>query len=183
MTTPDTKLTNDANAVELSAVEARRKAGDAAFWNARRKREDVVLARAAKILEGRAKYGGTDVLKAPSAAQRLLKFRLAHLLHEEFHCLWLDSQHRLLVAETLFRGTLTQTSVYPREVVKAALFHNAAVAILAHNHPSGTCEPSRADEILTRSLSAALGLIDVPLLDHVVVTVNATYSFAEHGKL
>ena len=183
MTTPTNRPTDDTEAARFLAPETHQKAGDTAFRDARREREDAILARAARIMEARAKYGGTDVLDSPATARRLLQLRLAHLSHEEFHCLWLDSQHRLLVAETLFRGTLTQTSVYPREVVKAALIHNAAAAILAHNHPSGTCEPSRADELLTDSLSAALGMIDVRVLDHVVVTLNATYSFAEHGKL
>jgi len=97
--------------------------------------------------------------------------------------LFLDSQHRLLVAEELFRGTLTQTSVYPREVVKAALAHNAAAVILAHNHPSGVAEPSRADELLTQSLKQALALVDVRTLDHFVVAGNRVVSFAERGLM
>jgi DNA repair protein RadC len=98
--------------------------------------------------------------------------------------LWLDAQNRLLRAEELFTGTLTQTSVYPREVVKAALACNAAAVILAHNHPSGVAEPSRADEMLTRSLKEALALVDVKLLDHFIVAGNAPpLSFAERGLL
>ena len=90
---------------------------------------------------------------------------------------------RLIVAEELFRGTLTQTSVYPREVVKRALVHNAAAVILAHNHPSGEADQSRADEVLTTSLKAALALVDVKVLDHFIVAGNKTLSFAERGLL
>jgi DNA repair protein RadC len=98
--------------------------------------------------------------------------------------LWLDAQNRLIKADELFTGSLTQTSVYPREVVKTALAHNAAAVILAHNHPSGVSEPSRADEILTRTLKDALAMVDVKLLDHFIVAGNATpLSFAERGLL
>jgi DNA repair protein RadC len=97
--------------------------------------------------------------------------------------LFLDSQHRLISADELFQGTLAQTSVYPREIVKAALGHNAAAVIFAHNHPSGVAEPSRADELLTQSLKAALALIDVRTLDHFVVAGGQVVSFAERGLL
>ena len=98
--------------------------------------------------------------------------------------LWLDAQNHLLKAEELFTGSLTQTSVYPREVVKSALSHNAAAVILAHNHPSGLAEPSRADEMLTHSLKEALALVDVKVLDHFIVAGTATpLSFAERGLL
>ena len=98
--------------------------------------------------------------------------------------LWLDAQNRLVKADELFSGTLTQTSVYPREVVKAALANNAAAVILAHNHPSGVAEPSRADEVLTSSLKQALAMIDVKLLDHFIVAGSARpLSFAERGLL
>ena len=113
-----------------------------------------------------------------------LRLHLAGLLHEVFFALWLDSQHRLLVAEELFRGTLASTSVYPREVVKRALAHNAAAVVFAHNHPSGVAEPSSADETLTRSLKQSLALVDVRVLDHFVVAGQATpLSFAERGML
>ena len=96
----------------------------------------------------------------------------------------LDSQHRLIVAEELFRGTLSQTSVYPREVVRRALTHNAAAVVLAHNHPSGVAEPSRADEMLTRELKQSLALVDVRVLDHFIVAGAAPpLSFAERGLL
>ena len=97
--------------------------------------------------------------------------------------LFLDAQHRVIETEEMFRGTLTQTSVYPREVVKAALTHNAAAVILAHNHPSGSTTPSRADELLTQTLKAALTLVDVRVLDHMVVTTGEVLSMAERGLM
>jgi DNA repair protein RadC len=100
-----------------------------------------------------------------------------------FVVLFLDSQHRLIAADELFRGTLAQTSVYPREVVKAALAHNAAAVILAHNHPSGVAEPSRADEYLTATLKSALALVDVRVLDHLIVGHGQVVSLAERGLL
>jgi len=96
---------------------------------------------------------------------------------------FLDAQHRVLASEELFRGTLTQTSVYPREIVKAALRHNAAAVIFAHNHPSGVAEPSRADEMLTTALKQALALVDVKVLDHFIVAGGSVISFAERGLL
>src|SRR5260221_8291068 len=107
-----------------------------------------------------------DVLSSPGAVRDYLRLSLASRDHEVFLVLLLDAQHRVVAAEELFRGTLTQTSVYPREVVKCALKHNAAAVIFAHNHPSGVAEPSHADEILTRSLKAALALVDTQVLDH-----------------
>ena len=98
-----------------------------------------------------------------------------------FVCLFLDSQHRLIASEELFRGSLAQTSVYPREVVKAALRHNAAAVIFAHNHPSGVAEPSRVDELLTQALKQALALVDIRTLDHFVVAGANVTSFAERG--
>ena len=105
------------------------------------------------------------------------------LAHEAFVALWLDAQNRLIAAEELFKGTLTQTSVYPREVVKKALWHNAAAVVLAHNHPSGVAEPSAADEFLTRELRQALALVDVNVLDHFVVAGSSVMPFAERGLL
>jgi DNA repair protein RadC len=123
-------------------------------------------------------------LNAPAAVRDWLRLRLAPLRHEVFVALWLDAQNRLIADEELFRGTLTQTSVYPREVVKQALASNAAAVIFAHNHPSGVTEPSHADELLTRTLKQALALVDVRLVDHFIVAGNATpLSFAERGLL
>ena len=123
------------------------------------------------------------VLTSPDAVRDYLRLVLAAREIEVFMALFVDSQHRLIAAEELFRGTLSQTSVYPREIVKAALRHNAAAVIFAHNHPSGVAEPSRADELLTQSLKAALALVDVRTLDHFVVAGGQVVSFAERGLL
>ena len=120
---------------------------------------------------------------APDAVRDYLQLQLGSRPHEIFAVMFLDSQHRLIVLEELFRGTLTQTSVYPREVVVRALALNAASVVLAHNHPSGTAQPSRADEALTQTLKAALGLVDVRVLDHFVVTSTETVLMAERGLL
>lgn len=123
------------------------------------------------------------VFDEPQKVKDYLSLHLARHPHEVFAVVFLDSQHRLLAMEELFRGTLSQTSVYPREVVKRAMAHNAAAVVLAHNHPSGVAEPSRADELLTRSLAAALQLVDVRVLDHIVVGRGSAVSFAERGLL
>jgi DNA repair protein RadC len=123
------------------------------------------------------------VLASPGKVRDFLRLTLGARPHEVFIALYLDAQNRLLASDELFRGTLTQTSVYPREVVKQALRHNAAGVIFAHNHPSGVAEPSRADELLTASLKQALGLVDVRVLDHLIVAGNATVSFAERGLI
>jgi DNA repair protein RadC len=112
-----------------------------------------------------------------------LQLTIGGLSHEVFVALFLDSQNRLLAWEELFRGTLTQTSVYPREVVKTALRYNAAGVIFAHNHPSGVAEPSRADELLTQTLKQALSLVEIKTLDHFIVAGTRTVSFAERGLL
>jgi len=124
-----------------------------------------------------------DALTSPAAVRALLQHRLAGLPHEVFAVLLLDAQNRVIAMEELFRGTLTQTSVYPREVVKAALKANAAAVIFAHNHPSGVAEPSRADELLTQSLKQALSLVDVKTLDHFIVAGTKALSFSERGLL
>lgn len=118
---------------------------------------------------------------SPAAVAHYLQLHLGHKPHEVFAVLFLDSQHRLLALEELFRGTLAQTSVYPREVVLRALHHNAAAVVLAHNHPSGVAEPSRADQTLTQTLKSALALVDVRVLDHFVVTAGTARSMAEMG--
>lgn len=123
------------------------------------------------------------VLNAPEAVRDCLRIHFAGREHESFVALFLDSQHRLIAVDELFRGTLTQTSVYPREVVKAALRENAAAVIFAHNHPSGIAEPSRADEMLTNALKQALALVDVRVLDHFIIAGVDVISFAEKGIL
>ena len=132
---------------------------------------------------GRETLSRGDVLTSPEAVRDYLRVLLLAQECEVFVALFLDSQHRLIAADELFRGTLAQTSVYPREVVKSALAHNAAAVIFAHNHPSGVAEPSRADELLTQALKAALALVDVRALDHFVVAGGAVVSFAERGLL
>lgn len=123
------------------------------------------------------------VFDSPQRVKDFLQMHLAHLAHEVFAVLFLDAQNRLIRLEEMFRGTLTQTSVYPREVVKRALELHAGAVILAHNHPSGVAEPSRADEFLTRTLASALQLVDVRVLDHLVVGQAQVVSFAERGLL
>jgi len=124
-----------------------------------------------------------NALSSPRAVRDYLRLALAGREQEVFAVLLLDAQHRVIAYEELFRGTLTQTSVYPREVVKCSLRHNAAAVIFAHNHPSGVAEPSHADEILTRSLKSALALVDIEVLDHFIVAGSRTMSFAERGLL
>lgn len=124
-----------------------------------------------------------EVFGSPQAVKQYLQLHLAAKGHEVFAVLFLDSQNRLIALEELFRGTLTQTSVYPREVVLRALHHQAAAVVLAHNHPSGNVQPSRADEALTQTLKSTLGLIDVRVLDHVIVAPGAALSMAETGLL
>lgn len=124
-----------------------------------------------------------DALADPQATRHYLKARLRTYSFEVFACLFLDNRHRILAFEELFRGTIDGASVYPREVVKRALAHNAAAVILAHNHPSGVAEPSRADETITQRLKEALALVDIRVLDHIVVGDSETLSFAERGFL
>jgi len=122
-------------------------------------------------------------LTSPGGVRDYLRLALGAREHEVFVCIWLDAQHRVLKFDELFRGTLTQTSVYPREIVKAALASNAAAVIFAHNHPSGVAQPSQADELLTRNLKDALGLVEVKVLDHFIVAGSHALSFAERGLL
>ena len=125
-----------------------------------------------------------DSFSSPGKVRDWLRLKLAARQNEVFMALWLDAQNRLIKSDELFSGTLTQTSAYPREVVKAALANNAAAVILAHNHPSGIAEPSAADEMLTQNLKAALALVDVKVLDHFIVAgTGVPLSFAERGLL
>ena len=124
-----------------------------------------------------------DALMSPDAARDFVRLRLGERPHEVFACLFLDCQNRVIDFQELFRGTLTQTSVYPREVVIEALACRASAVILCHNHPSGSPEPSRADEFLTQTLKQALALVDVRVLDHFIVTRSSVLSFAERGLL
>lgn len=122
-------------------------------------------------------------MSSPQVVKQFLQLLLAHKNYESFTVLFLDVGNKLIATEELFRGTLTHAAVYPREVVKAALRHNAAALLLAHNHPSGTATPSQSDHALTRTLKTALAMIDVKVLDHLIVAGNHVYSFAEQGGL
>ncbi len=124
-----------------------------------------------------------DALNSPRAVREYLQLLLRGKEQEVFMVVFLDAQHRVIKAEELFSGTLTQTSVYPREVVKRALFHNAAAVILAHNHPSGVAEPSQSDRLLTDALKQSLALVDVRVLDHFIVAGAGCLSFAERGMI
>jgi DNA repair protein RadC len=121
------------------------------------------------------------LLTSPGAVRDYLRLAIGARQHEVFVCIWLDAQHRVIRFDEPFRGTLTQTSVYPREIVKSALEVNAAAVIFAHNHPSGAAQPSQADELLTRSLKEALALVDIKVLDHFIIAGNQAISFAERG--
>lgn len=141
--------------------------------------EDAVIVQAIQVLFRRFKK--RDVFASPDAVKDYLRLQTQGLSHEVFGVMFLDSQNRLLAYDQLFRGTLTQTSVYPREIVKRALEVSAASVVLHHNHPSGVCEPSRSDEALTHTVKAALALIDVRVLDHVISSDHGALSRAEKG--
>jgi DNA repair protein RadC len=123
------------------------------------------------------------VFDSPGAVKQYLQLHIGSCSYEVFAVVFLDVQHRMIALEEMFRGTLTQTSVYPREVVTRAIHHQAAAVVLAHNHPSGNIEPSRADESLTQTLRAALALVDVRVLDHIIVSPGQSFSMAERGLL
>lgn len=142
---------------------------------------DPIVAQALSILACQVREA--DALASPDAARDYVRLRLADRPHEVFACLFLNVQNQVIEFQELFRGTLTQTSVYPREVVIEALACQAAGVILCHNHPSGSAQPSRADELLTQTLKQALALVDVRVLDHFIVTRSAVLSFAERGLL
>lgn len=124
-----------------------------------------------------------DPLTSPDATRAYLSAQLRGYGYEVFACLFLDKQHRMIQFEELFRGTIDGASVYPREVAKRALFHNAAAVIFAHNHPSGIKEPSQADKIITNKLKQSLELFDIRVLDHFIIGDGEPYSFAEHGLI
>lgn len=142
---------------------------------------EVILSAARQVIE--TKYPHGTLFDSPLVVKEYLHAKLAGLDREVFSVLFLDSQNRLLAYEELFQGTLSQTSVYPREVVREALRINAAAVIFSHNHPSGEPTPSRADESLTQTLKAALSLVDVRVLDHIVVAADKTCSMAEMGLI
>jgi DNA repair protein RadC len=143
--------------------------------------DDAIIAQAKAILAKRVRTG--TVFDSPSKVKDYLSLEIGSLEHEVFGVLFLDSQHRMIAFEQMFRGTLAQASVYPREIVKRALALNAGAVILTHNHPSGNPDPSRADEHLTSLLKSALALIDVRVLDHMIIGGASVFSFAERGLI
>jgi DNA repair protein RadC len=143
--------------------------------------EADILAAAESILRLRVERLGA--LASPAEARSFLRMRLGHLMAEQFHVIWLDNRHQILAVDHMFSGTLDGASVHPREVVRAALKHNAAACIVAHNHPSGVCEPSNADRDITQELKKALAVVEVRLLDHIVVGGTTTTSMVERGLL
>ena len=142
---------------------------------------DEVLQAARQVLAGQMR--GCDALTSPQVVRDFLKVKLGTLEHEMFAVIHLDAQNRVIDYAEMFRGTITQTSVYPREVVKEALAMNSAALLLVHNHPSGAAEPSHTDEALTQTLKSALALVDVRVLDHLIVAGNTILSLAERGLL
>lgn len=142
--------------------------------------DDATISRAFAILATRLRGPGA-AMDSPATVKNFLTLKLAELDHEVFSVLWLDAQNRVLEYQEMFRGTLTQTSVYPREVVKAGLALNADACILAHNHPSGMADPSYADKALTETIKTALAMVDIRVLDHIIVGGLSTVSFAERG--
>ena len=148
----------------------------------RQKGDDEIIAMALRIIETRMRVPGVK-LTSPDLVKEYVSLRIGVQEYESFVVLFLDLRNCLIAGDAMFRGTLTQTSVYPREIVKAALAHNAASVILAHNHPSGSIEPSMTDKVLTNGLKEALALVDVKVLDHIIVSGISTYSFAENGDL
>jgi DNA repair protein RadC len=144
--------------------------------------KDEVIAAAIRFVEEKAIYA-SDTLTSPRASKDLLRIRIGDNEREIFCVLFLISQHQLLAVEELFMGTIDGAAVYPREIAKAALAHNAAAVILGHNHPSGTTEPSAADRRITERIVSALGLLDIRVLDHIIVSTKSDFSFAEDGLL
>lgn len=143
--------------------------------------EQALIEKAIQIIENKAHRGET--LNNPTAIKSLLRLKISHLEHEVFTVIFLTTQLSLIACENMFRGTIDSSSVYPREVAKRALALNAASVVLAHNHPSGNITPSQADRAITERLQSALALIDIRVLDHVIVTADSSYSFAEQGLL
>lgn len=144
--------------------------------------KDEVIAAAIRFVEERAIYTSAT-LQSPRETKNLLRLRIGDKEREIFCVLYLNSQHRLIDVDELFMGTIDGAAVYPREIAKAALARNAAAVILGHNHPSGTTEPSAADKRITERIVSSLGLLDIRVLDHVIVSTQDTFSFAEGGLM
>lgn len=146
-------------------------------------KEFRAIEKALRILDQAMRQPGAPKFSTAEGAGEYARLRLGVLQREEFHAFWLDTKHRLIASETMFIGTINEARVYPREIVKAALRHNAAAVIVAHNHPSGDTTPSQADIALTRQLQSALAMIDVRLLDHFIVCPASANSMCELGLI
>lgn len=144
---------------------------------------DKLISKALRCLEDRLKYVAGEVLNSSGHVCDYLRLQLAQEKNEVFSVLFLDNRHRLLAFEKMFHGTINESVVYPRSIIQKALEHNAAALIAAHNHPSGSLEPSMADKEITRNLKSVMDVMDIKLLDHIIVTPMETYSFAERGLL
>jgi DNA repair protein RadC len=144
--------------------------------------DDAIIQKALAILASRMR-SAEIILSNPDAVRDFLRIKMGTLEHEVFNVVFLNAQHGVIAVEEMFRGTLTQTAVYPREVLKRVMHHNAAAILLAHNHPSGVAEPSNADKRLTETLSKALSMVDVTVLDHFIVAGVQCISFAERGLI
>lgn len=153
---------------------------DSTVTRSRRRQGDAVIGKALAALDARLREPGA-ILGSPDAVRDYLRLHLAEREREVFGVLWLDAQNRLIEYDELFQGTLMETSVYPRELVKQGLSRNAKAAILVHNHPSGAVEQSIADEALTRTIKAALALVDIKVADHFIIAQKETLSFLEKG--
>jgi len=175
---PRTRTTKASEAVPMYGAGA----GVLSFRHGLRARERGVIDRALEIV-GRCLRQPGVVMADPDAVKQYIRLHIGGEKIEVFCVMYLDAQNRVIAFDRLFIGTLTQTSVYPREIVRAALTHSASAVILAHNHPSGTTQPSDADVALTRTLKAALALVDVRVLDHVIVGGDKALSMAEKGLL
>jgi len=177
-----TKLKNSLSARSENQAAYKVVKADTGSAAIQKQHDDGIIAEALGILEGRMRTPGKP-FDAPDAVKAYLSLAIGEKPHEVFGVLFLDVQNRLLAFEEMFQGTLTQTSVYPREVVLRALHHQASAVVLSHNHPSGAVQPSRADEVLTQTLKTTLALIDVRVIDHVIVSHSQALSMAERGLL
>ena len=160
------------------------KSEDAAIYNAATQSsdDDATIRAALEILSRRLRKPG-QLISSPADLRQYARLRWAALEHEMFSVVFLDNRHRVIVVEELFRGTIDGAAVYPREVLKACLRHNASAVVIIHNHPSGIAEPSRADELITARLKEALSMVDIRLLDHLIVAGTDTVSLAERGLM
>ena len=145
-------------------------------------KENATIEKALQILKSRIKERG-DFMEKPADVENFLKIQFSEMEYEAFSVIFLDNQHRLIAFEEMFKGTINGSSVHPREVMKAALKHNAAAVILSHNHPSGIATPSSADKQITKILVDAMELIDVRILDHIIIGDGDSFKFSEAGYI